>query len=233
MRQQKFKVDKPSANFFLRAGNGDLSFRFGRTADISKECAALVPSDISSFFRKVPEGHLQLFRDDVAVQALHVFTGFSVTESASSEARFVQVDGTTATFARLDAYIATVTIYFQADGPETVSSHIQKLYNETFLSFLHIALSQLVNQIGAYVEQWCAETVPLFLAIDRKEEHFSDPIQRRGTVEVLNGSLRQRVIAVSCQWLSEFLTFAVGTIDDCTMLESEIIKQKLIPPALF
>lgn len=59
--------------------------RISRTTSVLKLSAALLASIVFSLNQEVSGGYLQLFKNEVAIQALREFMGFSVTASACPE----------------------------------------------------------------------------------------------------------------------------------------------------
>lgn len=228
-QQKKEQVEDAKAKLLFKRDNGDRDFGFWRTADVTKLGATICPSNIGSLNEKVSEDNLQLFKHDVAVRVLHEFMGFSVSSVASSSESRV-VEGTIATLARLDAFVATTVTCLRADGSEKVGGHRQKLYSETFSAFLPIAFAQLTEQIGAYVEDWCSEELTVSsLTLDAPQNPASCPLQRKATVEVYIPSVNRRLVAVSSQWFSEYITPYMGTIHDCYILEFDSTKRQMVP----
>lgn len=163
-------MGEASAKRLSKADNGDWNFGFCRSTDVSKQSAASLASDISSFSQKVPDENPHFIEHDVAIQVLHKFMSFLVIAVESSGACSVPVEVTIDILARFYAEVATVVTCLQADESEKVGRHSQKRYNGTFSSLLRIVLAQLVHQIKVYKDHWCPEEVVVFsLTIDRKE----------------------------------------------------------------
>lgn len=195
-------MEEASAIFLSKNGNGVWNFGFCRNMNVSKLSAAVLPSDILSFNQEVPGGHFELFKHDVAIQVLHDFMDMSVTASASSEAGSLPVKERTSTLANLNAYVDTVITCLRADGFEKVVAHRQKLYNDTFSSFLLIALAQLVYPAGAYVELRCPKDVtvsPLSINRLRRRDfvrHFSAQSYSRAVYSFDKTMAHRRFVSV-------------------------------------
>lgn len=126
-----------------------MDFGFWTTGDVTKLGASIITSNVGSLNGKLPEYNLQLFKRDVLFRVLHALMDFSVTSVVSSDSGVAEE--TSATLAGLDSFLATTVTCLRADGSEEVCGHSQKLYRNTFPSFLLIAFAQHTQKIGAYV----------------------------------------------------------------------------------
>lgn len=132
--------------------------------------------------------------------------GFSVCSAASSSDSGV-LEETIAAIASGDAFVADIITYLCAGGSEKAGGYWQKLYIETFSAFLLIAFAQLTLPIGADGEDWCPEELRVFsLSIHAPQNPFPCPFQSKSTAEVYIPSLNKRLVAVSSQCYSEYIT---------------------------
>lgn len=111
---------------------------------------------------------------------------------------------------------------------------VKKLYNETISTFLATALAQVGHQTEVFVKHWSIEAVTVSsLSINTIQEPSIDTFQREATVQVFFPFLKQRLIAVSRQWLLEVITFVKERVHDNYILKFESITQSLILFASF
>lgn len=178
--------------------------------------------------------HLQFFQHDIALEVLHELMQYSVPSSSCYESSFETVRDIIISIARLNVFVATVITCLWADESENVGGHRPKLCNDTFPSLLPVAFAQLVHQIGAYVQQWCAEVITVLCSsLDTNENMLSDKLHRKATLEVFIPSSSRRLIAISSQWFSKFINCAMGTIHDCYILQFDSSTQEFILTTIF
>lgn len=121
-QQKKEEFEEAEAKSLFQHDNGDLDFVFWRTADVTKLGDATPTSNIGSSNEPVSKDILQIFKHEVSVSVLYAFMGFYVFSVAFSS-DFGVVDGTIATLARLDAFVATTNACPRADGSEKFRGH--------------------------------------------------------------------------------------------------------------
>lgn len=126
---------------------------------------------------------------------IHEFIGFPVSSTASSSDSIV-VEKIVTTLVRLDAVVAISSTFFRASSSEKVGGNRQKLYIETFSTFLPVAFALLVEQIRLYVEHWCLQKLTLSsLTIHAPRNLAQFSFQRKPMVEVCTSFVSRRVIA--------------------------------------
>lgn len=81
--------------------------------------------------------NLQFVQHDIAIEALHEFTGFSVSSSAWSETSLEKK--CIISIAKLYFHFATVIICLVANTSENGGAHHEKMYNDTFSLFVPAA----------------------------------------------------------------------------------------------
>lgn len=144
--------------------------------------------------------------------------GYIPDKALSSQEYASNAHGSILTLARLDAFVATVIFCLREDRSDNVGGHRQKLYNDTFGSFLPIAYNQLIGVIAAYVKEWCPEELSAsFLSTSSLRSAAST--EREATREVFVPSINRRLIAVSSKWFRQFISEELGEICDCYVAE--------------
>lgn len=100
-------------------------------------------SSVSSRKIIVQEGCLQLFSEEVVVEALHEFIGF-MQIACSILHWYPKVKSKTVILARVDVFIGTVPICVCDDGTDRVGRHRKRMCENTFRYFVSVAYYQLV-----------------------------------------------------------------------------------------
>lgn len=165
------------------------------------------------------QDELSLFGHDIAIQVLHEFMGI-IPDAAMSEENGRSVEGTILTLSRLDAFIATALTCLRDDGSDNVGGHRQKLYYDTFTTFLPLAYNQLISVVRQFVNEWCPTDFSLdALSIDSNGVPKDPLVEREGTIEIYIPSMQRRLIAVAWNWFNAYITPEMGTIHDCYIAE--------------
>lgn len=103
---------------------------------------------------------LSIFDHVSAVVVLHEYMRYILQVVSTSKGATSHIDGTVLTLARLGAFISTAIHCFSDDGVDmvdvyrqNVDGHRQKLYSNTFSSFLPVDFIQLIGAVATFVLQ--------------------------------------------------------------------------------
>lgn len=169
-----------------------------------------------------------MFRSQLSIKVLHEYMGYVPSDKEESGAISCSVCGSILILARLDAFIATAVTSLREDGSETVEGHRQKLYQETFRSYLPKAFQQIAASIRTFVQLWCPSELELS-SLSLSESGPNDSgMTREATIEVSVPSLQQRLVALSYIWFNRYITSYLGNVHDCYIVEYNAESESIV-----
>lgn len=114
-----------------------------KAINLSGTCAEATGNDSA----ELPDECLQLFGHGVALDIYYTFLDYTSCGNESD-----RVESSTAQLAHLDAFIATVMTFLTK--PEKRGGSRQKIYADTYSSYVNTAIKQLVRRVSSFLKTW-------------------------------------------------------------------------------
>lgn len=96
-----------------------------------------------------------LYSLEGAVRAWHEFLGFVAGNKVGNILDSREEANCRVALARLDAFIATISIFIRNDRTSKVGGHRQKLHQDKFSAFLPSVYYKLIKTITLNIREWC------------------------------------------------------------------------------
>lgn len=225
-RSRLLQVQEAKKRLLAYAPEGELIFHHWRTAQPKELSMPGGPPQTVDSEEQPIDGNLSLFGSEMAIRAVHEFIGFVPELQPESGTEVTFVEGSILALARLDAYVATVVTCFSDDGTDKAGGHRQKLYHDTFATFLPKAFNQLIGCIRKFVEVWCPDELNV-TSLSISDGSSSTTHSRTATTEIYVPSLKRRLLAVSWKWFKEYISAELGAIHDCYIAEFDDTTKQL------
>lgn len=212
-REKPAKVSEAKSKFFRNTSHGDWDFGHCRRSTLSTLCRSGYETYIFSQNIEAYYKNIWLCGHEIGIEVLHEFIVYTPDVALSSRNDATRVDGTIHRLARLNAYRATIMICHHGNCFDNVGGHCQKIYNNTFASFLSITFIQLIGVIASYIGTWCSEK--LGTCLFSSQSTMNGPSTNHGAaLHVFVTSVNRHLLSVFTKRFSQHISAKIEEFHD-------------------